>query len=228
MKDQKILIFGASETAGVLFDSLSDRELNNFFGFVVDVIDERSEFMGYPLIMEAEMNDLFDRFGASSFNVYLGVGYGNLNRARESVLNSLTKKKCGLRPFISEMALVSKRASVGLGSVILEFNNLQKGVSVGSGVFMWSHNHVGHLSHIGDCTYLASKICISGRAEIGERCFLGVGVNVNDGIVIGSDSAVGSGITVKTDLPDCSYYSSKHSSPKVSKNIVKLFQRGFL
>ena len=96
-------------------------------------------------------------------------------------------------------ALVSERAWLSPGSVVLAFAVLGSGCRIGRHAFVQSHVVVHPGARVGEATVLASHVVLGAGAEVGSGCYVGAGATVGprarveDGTVVPPGSALAAG-----------------------------------
>ena len=97
---------------------------------------------------------------------------------------------------------ISKRAEIGLGSVIQANTLISARVNIGKGCFLNHSSAVHHESKIGDFTILAPKSLILGRVTIGNQCYIGAGSIIKENVKIGDNVTIGAGAVVVNNIAD--------------------------
>lgn len=194
---KKLVIFGAGEIAEVAafyFERDSDYEVA---AFTVDNDYAREpRAFGRPLL---GFEELTQHFAPSDHEMFVAVGYAELNALRRRKCEEARSKGYRLASYLSSRATVWPGFEHGQNCFILEDNTLQPFSRVGENVTLWSGNHVGHHSFIGSHSFIASHVVISGGVHIGEQCFIGVNATLHDHIRIGARCVIGAGALVSAD-----------------------------
>jgi len=97
---------------------------------------------------------------------------------------------------IHPTASVSRSASIGPGTVILQQVTVTRNVTIGAHVIILPNSVVSHDCVIGDYTCIAGCVCLCGGVTVGESCYIGAAAAVRDGIAIGDGALVGIGSVV--------------------------------
>jgi sugar O-acyltransferase (sialic acid O-acetyltransferase NeuD family) len=206
-KRRPLVIFGMGdmgEVAHHYFETDSDYEV---VAFTADraYCGDRSEFRGRPIVAFEELEA---RFSPDGHDLFVALGYSELNAARQRKVEEARRKGYTLATYVSTRATVLNEGRIGANCFILEDNTIQPFVEIGDNVVLWSGNHIGHHAHIGDHCFIASHVVVSGRVRIGERCFIGVNVTIRDNVQIGPRCVLGAGTLLLADAEAEGVYSA--------------------
>jgi sugar O-acyltransferase (sialic acid O-acetyltransferase NeuD family) len=121
--------------------------------------------------------------------------------------NSIRKKvsfdtKHSFINVIHPTSVISPRAEIGTGNMILHRAIIQAGARVGNHVIINTGAQVDHDCVIGDFVHLAPGVILCGTVSVGEGSFIGAGAIVIPGKTIGRWATVGAGTIVRQDVPD--------------------------
>jgi sugar O-acyltransferase (sialic acid O-acetyltransferase NeuD family) len=130
-----------------------------------------------------------------------GIGSSRSFRIKEKIIRSTGIPDSAFATVIHPTASVSRFASIGPGSVILQHVTIAANAHVGQHVIVLPHSIISHDAVVGDFSCIAAGVCISGNVSIGKNCYLGTNASVRDGISIGESSLVGMGSNVIHNLP---------------------------
>src|SRR4029079_2216030 len=100
-------------------------------------------FLGLPMV---RFEELEARFAPADHEMFVAIGYGDLNKGRRKVYASAKAKGYRLLSFRHPSAVVAANCVVGDNCFIVERTALQPFVTVGANVFLWSGNIVSHES----------------------------------------------------------------------------------
>lgn len=98
-------------------------------------------------------------------------------------------------------AVVSDRAQLGRGCVVMAGVVVNPGVRVGRNCILNTGCTLDHDCEIGDDVHVCPGVHLAGNVTVGEGTMLGIGVCAIQGRVIGPRSTVGAGSVVVRDLP---------------------------
>lgn len=103
---------------------------------------------------------------------------------------------------IHPSAQVSRRATVGEGSIVSRSSIVSTGTQLGRHVIVNRGCLIGHHDRIGDFVTISPGANLAGRVCIGHYTYVGMGAVILDGLTIGSNVIVGAGAVVTRDVPD--------------------------
>ncbi len=208
MKNKKLIIIGLSNNAKLAAYYFERDSEYSVIGFSVnsDYINE-DKFYNLP-VYELETLDI--NFPPTEVDVFVAVGYKNMNLIRESLYDTVKSKGYFLPNYISSKCSFLSEESIGDNNFILEDNTIQPFVKIGSNNVLWSGNHIGHDVEIGDHNFITSQVVISGFTKIRNHCFLGVNATLRDGIEIANKTLIAAGaIIMKSTNEDEVYLGAK-------------------
>jgi sugar O-acyltransferase (sialic acid O-acetyltransferase NeuD family) len=146
------------------------------------------------------LGDLVKLSDPDSCEVFVAIGYQDLNEQRSRVAELLESQGFRLATLVSPGATVSPSANIEPGCFVGPFVDIQDNVSVGKGSFVWSSSTVGHGSKLERFTWISAGTSIGGDAVIGSKCFLGLGSVVSHGVHVGDSCFIGATALASKDL----------------------------
>ena len=108
-----------------------------------------------------------------------------------------------LATIIASTAYVSKRATIGEGTVIMHFAMVNADAKIGTGCIINTHSNIEHDAVVGDYCHISTGAMVNGGCIVGNDVFLGSqsvmanGTSICDGCVIGAGSLVRKSFRVK-------------------------------
>lgn len=99
-------------------------------------------------------------------------------------------------------AAVSRHASLGAGTVILQNATVTANAALGRHVVVLPNSVVSHDVIVGDYSCIAGGVCLSGGVEIGRGCYLGTRSVVIENARVGDGTLVAMGSVVRSCVPD--------------------------
>jgi len=126
------------------------------------------------------------------------ISVGN-NRIRKRIAEMVPASfTLGLHP----SALISKRASIGEGSVAMAGVTVNCDVQVGKHVILNTQCSIDHDCRIGDYAHISPQVALAGDVKVGEGSHIGIGASVIQGVTIGRWCTIGAGTVIIRDVPD--------------------------
>lgn len=201
MKD--LIIFGAGKFAEVAHYYFTRDSEYKVVGFCIDEAQGGS-FCNLPLVPFQGVEGVFP---PAQCDIFVAIGYKNLNRARASKCDEAESKGYTLASYVSSKLSRLEPPKMGKHCFIFEDNTIQPFTSIGDNVIIWSGNHIGHHTAIGSHVFVSSHVCIGGNSKVGDRCFFGMNSTVRDGVAVASDCIVGVGAYIHKDTEPNRVYS---------------------
>lgn len=99
-------------------------------------------------------------------------------------------------------AIISAKASIGEGTVILQGAIVQSAAQVGKHVLINTAASIDHDNVIGDYVHISPHATLCGHVQVGEGTHIGAGAIVIPSIRIGQWCTIGAGAVVIRDIPD--------------------------
>ena len=124
---KEVVVFGSGMISRVATEIFEDRQNIKVLGYVVHTkyIHDR-EWLGKPVF---EFESLKTRFDPQEINIFVAVGYQNMNGLRESVCNQFTDMNFKLVNCVDPSVYIPKSVSIGHNNLIMAgvtFNQIQK------------------------------------------------------------------------------------------------------
>jgi sugar O-acyltransferase (sialic acid O-acetyltransferase NeuD family) len=146
-----------------------------------------------PLLQATQYPDCFFVNGIGSFRNYW---------RKPAIIGSTKLPLDRFETVVHPAANVSRFASVGSGTVVLQNATINSRARIGNHVIILPHAVVSHDVVIGDYSCLASAACLAGNVRVGIACYLGANCSVANGLQLGDGSLVGMGAVVLEDVPE--------------------------
>lgn len=129
------------------------------------------------------------------------VAIGN-NSVRHSKLCELSEAGAPLVSLVHPAATVSRRALIGVGSVVFAGAVVNADAKVGTGVILNTGCSVDHDCVLDECVHISPGARLAGGVQVGRLSWVGIGASVRQSIRIGSQATVGAGAAVVCDVHD--------------------------
>lgn len=204
MKNKKVVIIGNTSNARLakyFFTIDSDYEVAAFS--VNKKYITAGTFEDLPVVA---LEDLISKYPPAEFEVFVAVGYTDMNKIRERLYNECKDKGYKMANYISSRCSYLSQYQPGDNCFILEDNTIQPFVRIGNDVVLWSGNHIGHDVTIEDHNFITSHVVVSGFVTIKRNCFLGVNATIRDAITIAPETLVAAGAIIMKDTVEKGVY----------------------
>jgi sugar O-acyltransferase (sialic acid O-acetyltransferase NeuD family) len=189
-----IYLYGAGGHAKVVIDILESLEFE--IGGIIDDNEELSEIMGYKVYRNDTLNSIDKK------HIFL-ISIGN-NKTRKDIAEKLDYKYPDA--LIHPSAIVSKRAMIGTGSIVIQGSIIQAEAIIGKHCIINTGATVGHECKLSDYVHIAPNSTLCGNVQVGECTWIGAGSVIIPDIKIGKNCIVGAGAVVVKDVPDNTVY----------------------
>lgn len=202
----RVVIFGTGSFAECVHFYLEHDSPHDVVAFTVsaDALDART-FRGLPVV---PFETIEQSHPPSDFEMFVAVGYRDLNRVRARLYAAAKAKGYTLVTYISSKATTWSGLEIGDNCFVFEDNTIQAFASLGSDVVLWSGNHIGHHAVVGDHCFITSHVVISGHVRVGQFSFVGVNATTRDSISIGESCIVGAGALLMRSTGDREVYTA--------------------
>lgn len=126
------------------------------------------------------------------------VAIGN-NIIRKKIVSNL---KTSFFKAIHERAIVSERAKINSGSVVMAGVVINSDAKIGRHCIINTGAVVEHDCEIDDYCHISPNASLAGNVMIGEGTHIGIGACVIQGVKIGKWVIIGAGSVIINDIPD--------------------------
>jgi sugar O-acyltransferase (sialic acid O-acetyltransferase NeuD family) len=200
----KVVIFGAGKIADEAYFYLTNDSPHEIVAFTIDgqYLTDKNK-LGLPVVPFEEVER---RFPPADYQMFVAVGYQDLNRFRAQKYEEAKQKGYRLISYVSSQASNVGKVEIGDNCFVLEFAVIQPMAKIGSNVFIWSANHIGHHASVADHCYIAGNVVISGSTKVEPYCFIGVNATLGHEITIGRESFIGAGSLITKNVEPKSVY----------------------
>ncbi len=181
-------LYGASGHAKVIIDLLEECGIK-----IEGLIDDNKKLScvnGYNVIHEFHDNA----------PLIISIGSNRIRKILACKLQSIYGTA------IHPKAIVSKRAKIQEGTVVMAGSIIQSDSAIGRHCIINTGASVDHECIIEDYVHLSPHTTLCGNVHIGEGSWIGAGSTVIQGINIGKWCVIGAGSIVSKDIPDGTLY----------------------
>lgn len=123
------------------------------------------------------------------------------NRTRKQMVERLNLSHQYYAAVIHPSAVISSRARIGSGTVVMAGAVIQSDSVIGEHAIINTSAIIEHDNIIGDYAHVSPNAALTGAVALGQGVHIGAGATVNPKIVIGEWSTIGSGATVVRAIP---------------------------
>ena len=163
----------------------------------LEINNKQKEFMGFKVFSNIKEN----------YNGEFIVALGDNFQREKIYLNFLSENKLS-KPsiLIHPKSFISKRVTVGLGTVIMPHATVNTDSIIGSGAIVNTSSILEHDCFMDDFSSLSPGAKVGGGVSIGKRTAIGIGACVNNGIEIEADVVLGSNSLATKNISKESLY----------------------
>ncbi|MEO1060704.1 MAG: acetyltransferase [Actinomycetota bacterium] len=206
----RVVVFGVGKTADVVDHQLTVDSPHEVVAFAVDAAHHHGgdRHRDRPVVVA---DDLEATFPPGEVQLFVAIGYQQLNRARSERMEQLAGRGYEFATYVCS-AIDRSALSVGANCFVMGPDAVQPGAELGDDVFVWGGAVVAHHCVVGDHTWVASGAVIAGGTSLGERCFVGANATVGHELTLGARTFVGAGALVTSSLADGSVVVSEPSN----------------
>ena len=195
-----LAIIGASGHGKVVADTALESGCWDNLLFFDDAFPALNSIADWPVT--GALAGLLDNPGQCDAAV---VAIGD-NSARQQVSQQLNIKGIILARLIHPSAVVSRRADIAAGTVILPGAVVNACAVVGEGCIINSGAVVEHDCRLGQYVHICPQSAVAGEVNIGDRSWIGLGAMVRQGSSIAADVMLGAGAVVVENIEEAGVY----------------------
>lgn len=202
---RKLVQFGIGKIGQVVSHHFSTDSDYQLAAYAVDpaFVPADGQFGDLPVV---GFDEVERRFPPSQHDMFIAVGYQQLNRLRAARYDEARRKGYRLATYISSQNKHVLREQVGENCFVMSGEPLQPHARIGDNCFVWTNALIGHHSIVGDHGWITSGVVIGGNCRMGDYCFLGLGATIGHEVNVGSHCLIGAGALIAKDAPDHSVY----------------------
>lgn len=199
-----MIVYGASGHGKVIIEILESIDTPH-----IEVWDDADK----PDMWEYKVCKPFSSDNGDKVVVSIGV-----NATRKRVAEKLSER-VDFGTAIHKTALLSKRATVGEGTVVMAGVTVNADTQIGKHCIINTSASIDHDCVIGDYAHVSPNATLSGDVHIGEGTHFGAGASAIQGVRIGKWCTIGAGAVVIRDIPDYA------TAVGVPAKVIKLKER---
>lgn len=205
---QKIVVFGTGgnciDVAETILDLAAAKpDLGfEFLGF----LDDNSHLWGKDIHGFPVLGPLTDASKIEGAQFVAAIGSPHNFWRKSSILDRVGLPPERYATIIHPSAYVSRSATLGPGTVILQNVTIASNVRIGSHVMVLPQSVLSHDDVVGDESFITGGVSISGGVKIGKACYIGTGSCIKGNVSIDDHVLIGMGSVVLGDLAGGAIY----------------------
>lgn len=190
----QLVIIGASGHGKVIADTAEKVGYTDIV--FLDDNSVENECVGYSVVGDSRR---ITDYKGSDFIVAIGNAEMRANKMKELTGYNVVS-------LIHPDAIVSRRVSIGKGTVVLAGAVINTDTIIGEGCIISTCASVDHDNHLGNYVHVAVGAHLCGTVVIGERTWIGAGAIVSNNISVCDDCMIGAGAVVVKDIKEKGTY----------------------
>ena len=192
IKPNIILIGGGGHCISVI-DVIENDNKFNILG-IIDSNIKKNNVLGYKILGG---DNLIPELVNENTYFLITVGQIKSYSTRKKIAEILIENKAKLATIISTLAYVSKFATIGEGSIIMNGAVVNAKSTIGKNCIINTKSNVEHGVSIGDFCHLSTCAVINGDSVIGSGTFIGSNATISNEISIKENSIISAGQFIK-------------------------------
>ena len=160
-------------------------------------VDGSSDLLGYTVLGGDDRLPQLLQDGVR--HAFVAIGENDL---RQKLMVHITALGFTLVNAISPRAMISRRARLETGIVIMPGAIINAESKIGEGAIINTGATIDHDCVVGKYAHIAPGVNLAGTVSIGAGAFLGIGSRVIPGVSVGCWAVVGAGAVIVRDVPD--------------------------
>lgn len=206
MDKKKLIIFGTSKVADILYSCIKD-DLKSVFELTAFTVDEKyyqdKERYGLPVVRFEEVEK---KYNPKEYVMIIAMGYHKMNSVRADKCREAEEKGYTLASFVHSKADVPSTVRIGKNVIILNGVSVGPFTSIGNNVCIYSGAVVSHHANVESNSWITSGTVIGGNSSVGENCFLGINSTIGHNVKIGNNNFIGANATITKNTEDDAVY----------------------
>ena len=193
MSQHSIVLLGGGGHCHSVIESIEKSGEFVIAGILAPLPHTGEKVSGYPVI---GTDDDIPRLAALGHAFLITVGHIRNSMPRQKLFELLKSMDTSIATVIDPTAVVSERAEIGEGTVILRHAFVNAGVKTGNNCIVNTGAMVEHDSIIGNHVHISTGAIVNGDCTIGDHCFIGSGAIISNNLNICANTLVGAGTVV--------------------------------
>ena len=191
----KLLLFGAGGHGRVVADIAKLSDEWSSIEFLDDQFPKLSRISEWNIL--GKFNE-YQQFQKGNMKVCITIGDNNIRMK----IFRMIEKDLQIVTLIHPSAVISKSASIGVGTVIMANSVVNIDARIGKGCIINTSSIIEHDCILSDGVHISPGVNLAGNVFIGDNSWVGVGSTVKEGVTIESNAVIGAGAVVVKDVPE--------------------------
>jgi acetyltransferase EpsM len=195
----KVVIIGGRGNGTVIASTIEDcRKAGQDIECEGFLNDNETTINGYPVLGGIRNGD-WKKLGDDCFFVY-AMSNVNQSHERHRLLRELEISIERFATIVHPTALVSDKASLGRGVVLMPYVHVGPDVFIGDHSQFYAQSFVGHDTTVNEFVFVANNASLGGRVLVKDGAHIGSNASIVERVTISEYSLVGLGSVVLRDV----------------------------
>jgi sugar O-acyltransferase (sialic acid O-acetyltransferase NeuD family) len=201
---EKVVIFGTSGGARLIYSSIVQDAIYQVAGFTVDrdYLDTK-ELYGLPVVPFEEIESTFP---PGEYKMLVAILGHRLNKTREEKYQQAKAKGYQFITHISSKAFTYPDLVIGENCFIDNFVICRPSVQIGNNVIIFSGASIGIDSVIKDHCYIAARALLLGGNIVEPYSFVGANSTILENVKVARECMIGAGVVLHEDSQEKGVY----------------------
>ncbi len=193
-----ILLGGGGHCESVIevIEMLADYEIIGVLDPLYSELTE-AKILGYPILGN---DDDLHEYIQEGCEFVITVGQIKSAAIRRKLFTKVKSQGGKLPVIISSTAHVSNHATIGEGTVIMNFSMVNSNTAIGTCNIINTFANIEHGCRLGNFNHISTRATVNGDVKIYNDVFVGSGTVVNEGCTIEENVVIGSGSLVRKNI----------------------------
>ena len=199
MSKPKIILIGAGGHAHACIDVIEQHDQYQIAGLVGKSEEMHTRHFGYSVIAT---DDDLPQLAKDYQCALITVGQIQTPDHRMRLYQQATELGFQLPVIIAAIAHVSRHATIGSGTIVMQGAIVNAGATVGKNCIINTRALMEHDATVQDHCHISTGAILNGDVHIGAGSFVGSGSVIKEGITVGKRCVVGMGLSVRHNQLD--------------------------
>ena len=206
MSKPSLILIGAGGHARACIDVIEQNDKYEIAGLIGLPEDVNSIQFDYPVLAtDKELPKLIKEYKYA----LITVGQIQTPDHRIRLYQIAIKLGFHLPVIISPSAIVSRRTSIGPGTIVMHGAIINTSGRIGSNCIINTRALVEHDVTVADHCHISTGAILNGKVSVGFGSFIGSGSVLKEGVTIGQRCVIGMGVTARHNQADYSRFADR-------------------